>query len=208
MTKETALTYASVLAEADKAQSVIEGKRETVAQHLLQLASTCSTPEQFEAGCASAEQNRKQRLTEIAADKGLSKAERKRMTRLPAAWSNAKSIILRGWEDYGLIPNDFETFSQFKDSKTKMVKDSKDTARKLSGGKVESSSIIEGDITSVLFGEVMGRIRKLPGDVQEEIALHLEELVSKYEPSQEVQDDDSVSDQEALEAAQQAAVNQ
>ena len=205
MSKENVVTYASVLAEADKAQQVIEGKRDTVAQKLLQLASTCTTAEQFEAGCASAETARKQRLTEIAADKGMSKQERKTFVRLPAAWSNAKSVILRGWEDYGLIPNDFETYSQFKDAKTSAVKASKEATRKATGGDTESPGIMDNDITSVLFGDIMSRIRKLPGEVQEEIALHLEELVTKYEPT--INEDESLTDEQALEQAQHQAVN-
>lgn len=205
MNKDNVVTYASVLAEADKAQQVIEGKRDTVAQKLLQLASTCTTAEQFEAGCASAETTRKQRLTEIAADKGMSKTERKKLVRLPAAWSNAKSVILRGWEDYGLIPNDFETFSQFKDAKTQAVKAAKEQTRKLAGGETESPDIMDNDVTSVLFGDIMARIRQLPGEVQEEIALHLEELVAKYEPA--AVDDESLTDEQALEQAQHQAVN-
>ena len=201
---EDKTTFATVLAMADKAQSVISGKVEQVAQALLALASGMSTPDQFEAGCQSAETARKARMTEIAADKGLSKKDRKAFVKLPSAWSNAKSILLRGWEDHGLIPNDFETFSQYKDAKDGAVKATKVKVTKgESAGADEGADAItermeKGSITEVLFGDLMTRVAALPSETQEIIAAELDSIVSQFEGNQ--------GDAEVLENAQVASV--
>lgn len=194
-------TFAAVLAAADKAQSVISGKVEQVAQALLALASSMSTPDQFDAGCVNAESQRKARLTEIAADKALTKAERKAMTKLPSAWSNAKSVLLRGWMDYGLIPNDHETFSSFKNAKIEATKANKPESISKKDKDVADSiteTMEKGSITTALYGELITRIAKLPTEVQEEIALELDSIVSTFEDKLSTTQTDS----EALEEAQ------
>lgn len=200
---ENTTTFASVLAIADKAQQVISGKVEQVAQMLLALASGLSTPDQFEAGCVAAETARKARMTEIAADKGLSKKERKAFVKLPSAWSNAKSILLRGWEDHGLIPNDYETFSQYKEAKNEAVKATKPKVDKHGASvadAVDTASVQmeKGSITEVLYGDLIKRISALSSEVQEMIAMELDKIVLSFE--------DNSSDQDALEEAQHQAV--
>lgn len=201
---ESTTTFASILALADKAQTVISGKVEQVSQALLTLASGLTSPEQFEAGCVSAETARKARLTEIAADKGLSKKERKAFVKLPSAWSNAKSVLLRGWEDYGLIPNDYETFSQYKDAKGEAVKAAKGPKHRATTDKA-SADVVEqmeqGSITQVLFSDLLKRIATLSSESQELIADELETIVSSFEGKKEVQAD-TMSDMDALESAQ------
>ncbi len=180
-------TFAVVLAHADKADQVINGKREQVAQELLALASGLSTPEQFEAGCASAESQRKSRILEQSADKGLTKKERKAAVRLPASWSNAKSILLRGWEDHGLIPNDYETFSQYKEAKAEAVKLAKGDVQKKVASVTDGADGYEmmenGSVTAVFFGPLLEQIKQFPSEVQEEIALELEGIISKFHKS-------------------------
>lgn len=186
----TEITFASVLAEADKAQAVISGKQDSVAQHLLQIAQALTTAEQFEAGCAAAEVQRRARMTEKAAEKGLTKKQRQAFVRLPASWSNAKSVLLRGWEDFQLIPNDYESYSQYKEAKTAAVKAR--NALPKTGATVatppagmESAPLDSAkQVTTVLFSDLIARVSRLPREVQEEISLHFEELIAKYEPAQ------------------------
>lgn len=219
MTKKTVvkegLTFGSVLAEADRAQTVISDKQESVAQHLFTLAQTLSTPEQFEAGCAAAEGARKQKLTQKAADKGMNKKERQKLVRLPAAWSNAKSVLLRGWEDYKLIPNDYDSYSQYKEDKGKAVKDNavhkyQGTGVSADGADAALDAMSSKNLTTVLFADLLARVRELPPEVQEEISLHFDELISKYEgvaPEEEGNDDVYVEEDAHImaQAEQQAA---
>jgi len=204
--KKQEITFNSVLAEADNAQKVISGKQESVAQHLFILAQGCTSADQFESGCAAAESARKTRLTEKAANAGMAKKERQAYVRLPGAWSNAKSVILRGWEDFGLIPNDSESYSQYKELKTQAVKARKSPKKSMEQGEGGENGVdVEiqraKSVTEVLFNDLLDRVAKLPTEVQEEI-------ISKYEPKVDVSDNESMTDAEALEAAQIRAVSQ
>lgn len=208
---EDKTTFASILAMADKAQSVITGKVEQVCQLLLALASGLSTPDQFEAGCVAAETARKARLTEIAADKGLSKDERKAFTKLPSAWSNAKSVLLRGWADHSLIPNDYETYSQYKDAKDAAVKATKvqsgDSAAQAEGVATASVQMAQGSITQVLFGDLMQRIAVLDTESQELIAEELNAIIAQFEGQKVDSTESEQTDGEALEEAQMKSVS-
>lgn len=188
MSKKTEFTFHSVLLEADQAQEVISGKLNVVGAHLFTLAQGMSTPDQFEAGCEAAESARRQVLSEKSVEEGLTKKQRKDRLRLPGAWSNAKSVLLRGWMDHGLIPNDYETYSQYKDAKADSVKASKvkvtnETSEETTDAAKDAISAVgkEGSVTAVLFGDIFSRIAALPTEIQEEISLHLDELVAKYE---------------------------
>lgn len=197
-TKTHEVTFSSVLAQADSAEKVINGKKEQVAQALMGIAAGLTTADQFEAGCVAAEAARKARISEIAVDKGIGKAERKILVRLPSSWSNAKSVLLRGWADHGLIPNDYETFSQFKDAKDAAVKAVKEPRHpKASDTATDGASaqMEKGSVTQVLFSDLMLRVSKLSTENQELIALELESIISQYEsevtPTEEVGEDDS-----------------
>jgi len=200
MAKKQEFTFQSVLLEADMAQGVITEKQESVGQHLFLLGQAMSTPEQFEAGCEAAEAARRNVITEQCLVESLSKQGRKDRLRLPSAWSNAKSVILRGWMDHGLIPNDAETYSQYKAAKADAVKAAKTkvkgTAEK---GEGQSTDDVMGNsITDVLFSDLLKKVSALPTEIQEEIALALEEIITKY-LVEEVEEGDGM---EELEEAQ------
>lgn len=207
------LTFKSVLSLADKAEQVINGKKEQVAQALMGLATGLSTPGQFEVGCAAAESERKARITEMAADKGMTKDERKKLVRLPASWSNAKSVILRGWEDYKLIPNDYESFSQFKDAKEAAAKASKEGKSTTSQGEgiADNATIaMGGSVTTVLFSDLIKRISIMDTSTQEMIALELNDIIAQYEvaPTEQNNEPTEQDDAATLAALEEEQIRQ
>lgn len=216
-------TYAEVLAYADKTQTGINSEKDSVSGYLLQLASSCKEPDQFQAGCESAENERRANISKKAEKEKLSKADRQAMLRLPGCWTDPKSKILRGWLDFGMVPSEFPTFSKFQAKKKDLSKAKKEAQQAhMGGGNTQGPSVAEqqagsaklvgafgNDVTGILFGSLIERIAKLGSEVQEEIAVSLEAIVMRFEAVAPVEGDTFVdNDRDALDALEDEQIAQ
>lgn len=190
--KHVPSNYAEVLAYADRIQKGINSEKDSVAGYLLMLAANSNDAEHFQAGCESAENDRRAAISKKLADSKLNKAERKAQLRLPSCWSNPKSVILRGWLDFGMVPKEFQSFSEFQLAKTDKAKALKQAQQANQGGGDQSSTVkaegakdalaaMSGSITAVLFTPLIERISKLTTEFQQEIAHELDTLISGLE---------------------------
>lgn len=213
--KHVPSTYAEVLAYADRTQQGINSEKDSVAGYLMQLASVCKDPDHFATGCEAAENDRRAIISKKSADQKLGKADRKAALRLPACWSQPKSDILRGWNDFGMVPKEYGTYYAFMVEKKRISKEKKAAQQGNTGGgdtthangatgAKDALRAMDGSITAILFEPLLSRIAKMSGEMQENIAHALEAIVIRFEQvvsdEVETQGDDNALDE--LEAAQ------
>lgn len=100
----------------DQYRAQLNATGESLAQIMLTIAKTYANPEAFEKQCKAVEKSfkalspadfkAKYRFEPVVGARG-------RIT-IPRAWSQYKSNILTGWQEFGLNPEEFETEGKFR----------------------------------------------------------------------------------------------
>ncbi len=205
------LNVGKVLIIADKEERHYSEGRTKVGRYLLYLAASTATVEAFLMMCEAAQDKRKADLSDKAVKENWTAEQREEALKLPQCYVQAKSNINKVWDDFGLHPKTFQSYSELTKRLNEERNKRKAADKSRGGGEDDAASeaastvlgamdtVIKSSKVSDKLADIVVRISKLPEDQQDELIVMLDTVISKYEAELEPEAGD---DADALENAQ------